>query len=111
MSDAKKVHAWLADLDSHEIYNAVGCAEDFRAATGREPCWPTHSVARTKADIEARGFGGEVSGQDHDLVAYGWEIAEALADALLPGQCPYGMYSGRRKRFDVVLRALKEADL
>lgn len=107
----KKVHEWLADLDSHGIYNAQGAAEDFRKDTGQEPCWPTHSVARAKADIEARGVGGYVAGPDSELVAYGWEIAEALADKFAPGKSAHRMYYGRSRRFRAALEALKGADV
>ena len=75
----KKVADWLGTLGSHDIYAAKACAEDFTKTTGEQPCWPVHSAAETRRAITKRGLGGTLDSNASDS-AYGYEIAEALAE-------------------------------
>ena len=96
---------FLAELDSHGIYDAEHLAEDWRKNTGLEPCWPTHSVAATQATIEGRGLGGQVSGEGK--TAWGYEVAEAVALELC-GDTGYP-YHGRGSRHREAIRMLVAA--
>ena len=77
-----KVSKWLADFGSHDIYNANATEQDFLDSTGNFASFPKHTVGDTKKAIGDRGLGGNIDGDDEDLVCYGWEIAEHLASDL-----------------------------
>mgnify|MGYP001579348289 CR=1 FL=1 len=105
-----KIHEWLQDFDSHGIYDAQHCAEDFRAQTGQEPCWPTRSHAATRRMIVARGLGGNLAvDHGHDL-ANGYEIAEALAERYAKSTA-HLVFEGRGSRFRAAFDALRKADV
>ena len=101
-----KVSEWLAQLGSHDIYDAKGAAEDFKKETGLEACWSVRSASEMKAAIMARGLGGTFHG-DQPAVS-GYEIAESLADKFAPEVKRPTMH-GRGSRFSVALEALQQA--
>lgn len=114
------ISEWLnANLDSHGIYDASTIAADFLAATVStlaakdQPavaCWPTHTTKATAAMIADRGLGGEVHGTD--AVAYGYEIAESLAERYVPnGKKLHRQLSGRGFRFRAAVSELVAAGL
>lgn len=108
----QKVHEWLSEIASHGIYEYTEMMADFEECTGHEPPdIPKHSVPGTMAAIQERGVGGNYSGDTTDTVAWGWEISEALADRFVPGKSKRGMYTGRGRRFDADVDALREAGI
>ena len=105
-----KVSEWLETIDSHGIYEAAPCAADFTKETGKLPCWPTFTVAQTITAIKKRGIGGSVNGKPNERVAYGYEIANALAENLA-ATSSHRKYSGRGSQFRAAVEALKNAGL
>lgn len=103
-----KVHEWLEQLCSHDIYDADGAAEDFRKETGLEPCWHCHTADEIKGMIQARGLGGSFHG--NQPAVSGYEIAEALAENLAQSKSHHQFY-GRGSRFRAALEALKQANI
>ena len=76
----QKVSEWLREnVASHDILAHDDLHAAFIDETGEFAEWPTHTVADANKAIEKRGLGGNCNGDDDDIVAYGWEIAEALA--------------------------------
>ena len=107
-----KVHEWLEKfVDSHAIQDHEKLSASFLEHTGKEPCWPTHTVRDTNK--EAGTFKGPVAlvaGPDHLLVSYGWQVAEALESKLV-GTASYAMFNGRGSSFRAGLEALKKPDI
>lgn len=106
----KTISEWLSNIDSHGIYDAEPCAKDFTSETGKEPCWPTHSVAATKQAIQARGVGGSVNGKSDERVCYGYEIAESCAEKYAHSTAHQSL-QGRGSRFRVAVMALENVKL
>lgn len=104
----KTISEFLGDLEAHQIFDAAGLAQDFTQATGVEPCWPTHSLQETKAAIVDRGLGGSIPAAVAGPCAYGWEVAEALADKYGTHQA-YRTKMGRGTRFNLALDSLQKA--
>lgn len=98
-----KVSEWINGISSHEIYDSSKLAKSFTAKTGQQPCWPEHSTRETASAIRARGLGGNLDKKEV-ANAYGWEIAEALAEkfAAWPGT----FQQGRGSRFRSAVAAL-----
>ena len=103
-----KVSEWLAQLDSHNIYDAQGVAEDFKKETGLEPCWPTHSAREVVGMIKARGLGGSFHG--NAPAVSGYEIAETLAENFTKSE-DHRRFHGRGSRFRAALIALEMAGI
>jgi len=74
-----KISDYIKDLDSHDIYSHEDLAAEFTEQTGIEPCWPTHSPEATVEAINNRGLGGVLAKSPAKKLAYGYQIAEALA--------------------------------
>ena len=102
-----KIAGFVAELDSHEIYNHDDIAAGFKKATGLEPCWPVHSAKRAEADIHKRGVRGWVK-NGLKRVAYGYEVAEALAEGFT-ASTDHRRFRGLGSRFRAALKALKDA--
>lgn len=107
-----RVYQWLGELHSHEIYDSVGMANDFKEKTGLDPCWGGGWSHKEMTNaIKARGLGGNLKPDNgHQLIA-GYEVAEALADKLVPGKSRHPTLYGRGSRFWAALEALKAADV
>lgn len=81
---------FLRTLDPYMVYDHENLAMDFANEVGMEPCWPAHSAVRAQLDIMAacEKATGDTSGawmntkDPHARVAYGWEIAQSVADKL-----------------------------
>jgi hypothetical protein len=102
-----KISEWLdKNVHSHDIATQDEVAADFKEETGFEACWPTHTVKETIKSIEERGLGGKITGDPDTIVAWGYEIAEALANKYAKFR-PWKM--GRGSRFQQCVDALKEA--
>lgn len=103
-----RVSQWLIDLGSHEIYIADNIGEDFTKWTGEPVCWPIHTPESTRAAIDRRGLGGSVNVKhERELLAYGYEIARALAHKYANGFDSIKM--GRGSEFRDCLAALEAA--
>jgi hypothetical protein len=103
-----KVHEWLSELNSHDIYNHAGISADLQEKTGHAPPWEPVTVARQQAAIDARGVGGHCDGAPDELTVTGWVVAATLAEKLC------GFHSakmGRGRIFRESVDALKEAGL
>ncbi len=104
-----RVSEWLRNtVSSHEIYDSRKLGKLFTAKTGEQPCWPEHSTATTISAMQARGLGGTI--QKEELPnAYGWEIAESLAEKL--AKWPGTFQQGRGSRFRSAIAALDQAGM
>lgn len=106
----QSISTWLDEsINSHGIYDAKGVAAEFKLKTGLDACWPTQSVRDTQQQIDERGVGGHVDGNAGDMVARGFDIAEALAEKYAAKHCSHRMYSGRGRRFAAAVEALRKA--
>lgn len=111
MSDEQKqkISDWLSRLSSHDIYDHKALCESFVEKTGQAPQWPSYSRAATRQAIKNRGLGGELrDGAASDEMAYGYVVAESLADHYAPGvnDCTA---MGRGTRFRAAVGALRKA--
>lgn len=105
----KTIFQFASDsLDSHAIFDHNALAKRFSEETGQAPCWPVHSTKATAAAIRNRGLGGALNTNEEKPCAYGWEIAEALADKFTNWTGTPIM--GRGGRFRAALEALKKAN-
>lgn len=105
-----KLSDWLDTFTaSHDIYTHVRIAESFKRHTGFDANWPAHTVSETKVVLNSRGLGGTINGNDSDIVAWGWEIACAVARQHVPGYKPG--HFGRGRLWQAALDALKAAGL
>lgn len=106
--DKMKVSDWLsATVDSHDILEHDGLAKDFHEKTGFGAVWPAHTVEGTRRAIERRGVGGHVNGEPAQLMAWGYEVAQSLAQHHAPGYTCTKM--GRGFIFHEALDAIKRA--
>jgi|SRR3990167_8393053 len=103
-----KISEWLAQLSSHEIYDAEKIAKDFTKNTGLKPCWHVYSAKAIRGMIKARGLGGSFSGEKEAVAGY--DIAESLAETLA-NSTAHRRFNGRGSRFDAALTALRTANL
>ncbi len=103
-----KVSEFLKELDSHGIYKADTLAAEFTEKTGKTPCWPVHRAADAAAAIQTRRLGGQLGSNDpQEKLAYGYEIAEALAN-LYGAKDNTRQYPGRATRFrDAIERIVR----
>lgn len=105
-----KFSDWLDTYtSSHNIYTHAKIAANFKEKTGHEPCWPTHTVSETKVVMDSRGLGGDVSGHDNDVCAWGWQIASAIAIKYTPDFRV--RWYGRGRIWQAALESLKSAGL
>ncbi len=82
----KKISEFLsASIGPWDICEATGLAANFEAETGEKPCWPAHTKADTLQAMDERGLGGSLKAEDDTMMAWGWEVAEALATKHVPG--------------------------
>lgn len=89
MNDRVKPSEFLRSLDPYMVYDHENLAMDFANEVGMKPCWPAHSAVRAQIDImaacdDAGGTNGAWMNTKDPLarVAYGWEIAQSVADKL-----------------------------
>lgn len=109
-STRRKISAWLSEsIDSHDIVDHEGAAKDFREVTGLEPCWPTHTGRATRAEIQRRPSGGTLNAKPDQLMAWGYEIAIALASKYVEGFRSTKM--GRGFAYREALDALRAVNL
>ena len=104
-----KISTYLKDLHSHAIYDHPALSKEFQEKTGRVPTWPHHSVGATASTIGQFKGCENIEGDDHELVAYGWEIAEGLARAYA-NKTTYNLFSGRGSRFQAALQDLEASE-
>ncbi len=104
-----KITEFLKILDSHGIYRADALAAEFTKKTGKKPCWPVHTAADAAAAIQARQLGGRLDSKDsQDKLAYGYEIAESLAN-LYGANDNTRRYPGRTTRFRDAIERMARA--
>jgi hypothetical protein len=103
----QKIHKWLSGPDGHGIYDAAALADDFKKETGLESCWPVHTARYTAKAIMKRGLGGRLDLDASGNAAWGWEIADALADKY-GHESRHGQFMGRGSVFHAALDSLKE---
>lgn len=104
-----KVSEFLKVLDSHGIYKAEALAAEFTRKTGKLPCWPLHTAADAAAAIQARKLGGRLVAQDsQEKLAYGYEVAESLAN-LYGAKDNTRQYPGRATRFRDAIERMARA--
>jgi hypothetical protein len=74
-----KIYQWFEqyEFETHALYDNDGVSADFLAATGLDPCWPTHTAEEITDWSGGACIEAEVP-QDR-FVASAVEIAEALA--------------------------------
>lgn len=109
----KKPSEWLGEIGSHAIVDSEAAKADFKKETGYDaPSWPAYSPEDTRKAIKHRGMGGSLSKKPAKQLAYGWLMAEAVADKLVPksGQ-PWTIKYGRGSRFWAAVEVLQEAGL
>ena len=102
-----KISAWLAELDSHCIYDSVAKRADFLAKTGCTPVWGEHTERQTAKAIVSRGLGGTLERDSGKKLSYGYEMAVALASAYAPIHKCTKM--GRGSAFHEAIEALVKA--
>lgn len=106
-----KFSDWLDTYtSSHNIYTHAKIAANFKEKTGHEPCWPTHTVSETKVVMDSRGLGGSIEGNDSDVCAWGWEIADAIS-VRHTGFGHKHKFFGRGRIWQAAVDALKSAGL
>lgn len=76
-----KLSTWLREYtDSHAIFNHQGLCAKFVELTGKKPCWPVHTAKETAEALSNDVRGVTINYADpNERVAYGYEIAEAVA--------------------------------
>jgi len=102
----EKISKWLEGYDSHTIYSNDKLEQDFREKTGKEPKWSTTTIGKLR---ESEGsFKGPMNlkGNDSDVVACGWIVAEGLERAYA-GTRAYAEFHGRGSAFRASIEALK----
>ena len=104
-----KLSEWLETIESHGIYKADKIAERFKRETGHDACWSTQSVNAVKEEMQDRGCGGYVKGEDSERAATGYIMAMAIARKHVPGFKSTKM--GRGFAFHEALDALKAIGL
>lgn len=104
-----KVSDWLSKLDSHGTYDVKMLDElkEFGISPDDIPV-AKYTVKEVAAQIQARGLGGEVWGEEEDRLVNGWELASALALHLV-GSAPGDMMQGRGSSFRMNLEAIRNA--
>ncbi len=75
-----KISEWLAELDSHEIYESDLLEADFIERVGKIPCWPSLTAAQMRRQIASRGLSGDFDAGDGERFVCGNVVAEYLAD-------------------------------
>lgn len=111
MTDKPKLSEWLADFDSHTVYD-VSCLDDCPLEGAREVV-PVQTHAQVKTAIQQRGLGGTLAPDNgHGLVS-GYMMAEALGRKALGPEHDgsWNRYQGRGSRFRAVIADLQAAGL
>ena len=108
-----KISEWLkGSITSHEIYDHLVLAKEFKEKTGGTPAWLVHSDAQTRGNI------GEFKGtkwlspetKNADALCYGWEIAESFVRKYVEAsKWTYNLFHGRGSRFDATIEDLEKA--
>lgn len=111
MSDQPKLSEWLADFDSHTVYDER-CLDDCPLEGAREVV-PVQSHGSVKRSIEARGLGGTLAPDQGRGLVTGYMMAEALAQKALGPEHDgsWNRYQGRGTRFRAAISDLEAAGL
>jgi hypothetical protein len=107
-----KPSEWLSEnTDSHNVYDSVALRADYLKSVGaKAPRWPERTPAAVRQMMESRGLGGTLSAEPAAKLANGYEIAESVCEALLPGvEHDHGRYEGRGTRHRAAIAQLAAA--
>lgn len=100
-----KISEWLAaNVDSHSVYKDEEVKSSFEEQTGRKACWPSHSNSVVRNEVGNAGY--VLPGTS--CVAYGYEIAEALARKYAT-QFPMPCLMGKGFKFQAAVVCLTRA--
>jgi hypothetical protein len=100
-----KPSKFLADIHSHGVYKEPYLSEVYKQETGLEPAWEQHTVGATNCSVGSfKGLVNEIKTNESDRCSYGYEIAVAIAEQLIPGFTT--VCSGRGFQFQEAVGAL-----